>query len=375
MKRYLTVVLSAMFVLLGLFSPALAEDYDFSNEAPDIAVNPNKPGGATAHDMRMPEKARNTIDLYVAAEMERYDKILTAMTDALSQFETTMKFSSSDEATPKVFDSMLEAVFDLATAKLKATYGVPVKWLLEEVLVPGFQPALKLYDTVQREQSRAAKAHSSWKAGEWIRNQRHILSNLKLLKNTGERADELRADLSSDYYELAGGYPNPPTEKQGEFLAKLFEISDKMRNTPALVSADQPLLRFYEDWINAHYTPGGVRGVVVYKFEVKRSRSKTGELGMGYRRKGVSVSAPFGDKIATGLNEIIARRELPWFKRPSDLNAVKLVYLPGIVSGVNREDAQWLRVWPDGKTSTALIENAEMEVLMKASPWKMVQRF
>lgn len=267
---------------------------------------------------------------YARELAERQHRTGTVMLAALDNFETTMSFPSSTEATPKVAAAMLETVFkesiSMATKKVdEALFAkLPVASTLTKVLT-----------AASEEIDRAAKAQSSHKVGAWIRDQRRIISDTVV--GGGDTSAKIEKELGDAFRQL--------DEAERMDVIYLVDVDlERLQATP-IPSQAQIERGIYESWINAHWN--GMRGhdgsktsgVIDIRWEIEE---EDGMVVFDGDERTTWVSAPFGDKLVDGMREVM--NELSSVKSPLDFRVNKRVCFWGenLVGGTS-----WSCGWVD----------------------------
>lgn len=254
----------------------------------------------TDDDVEIPAVVQKEINNYVGLVVEQHNKLLNSLLSALAQFETTMSFASAEDANPDIFGALVSQAFDFGVGKLA------------EHFIPGLSTVKDFLDATTEELERAGKASQSFKVGNWIKDQRAAISNQLLQDTVKSKRDLLQADTESDFLDQ---------DKSGrqKFFDQLHQANEGLSG-PIDISIDELEMKFYEQWINAHFTKIGedVPGCIEYRLEF---------LDNEFDLESCTVQAPFGDKIDSALNRLLDRGQLPGVRRPIDFNVRKRVCL------------------------------------------------
>ena len=260
----------------------------------------------TEDETTVPDPVVRAVREYVRLTVDTRREILQSLVNAVAQFETTMQFASSDEATPDAFGVVLKKLFEDA-----------VDQLVDQV--PGLSIAKSYFDEVTDELDRAAAAAESHNVGAWIRDQRAEADRLR--RETVE--GNLQADTESSYLEQ-------DEEGKGAFFSLLGDATLGMKDVhgPTINDFERQL---HEAWINAQFQGIGddAQGCIEYRFEY---------FDDAFEFESCTVEAPFGDRVASRLNELLAAGDLPGYDRPLDFGVRKKVgiYTDAIAGGESR---------------------------------------
>jgi peptidoglycan hydrolase-like protein with peptidoglycan-binding domain len=266
----------------------------------------------TEEETVVPEPVIGRVREYVRLTVDTRREILASLVNAVAQFETTMQFASSDEATPDAFGVVLKKLFEDA-----------VDQLVDQV--PGLSIAKAYFDEVTDELGRAAAAAKSHDVGAWIRDQRAEADRLR--RETVE--GNLQADTESSYLEQ-------DEEGRQAFFEMLFEATEGMMTVhgPTINDFERQL---YEAWINAQFRSisDDASGCIEYRFEY---------FDQEFEFESCSVETPFGNRVASRLNELMDAGELPGYERPLDFAVRKKVgiYTEGFTVGGKSRYYGWL---------------------------------
>jgi hypothetical protein len=208
--------------------------------------------------------------------------------------------ASAEDANPDIFGALVSQAFDFGVGKLA------------EHFIPGLSTVKDFLDATTEELERAGKASQSFKVGNWIKDQRAAISNQLLQDTVKSKRDLLQADTESDFLDQ---------DKSGrqKFFDLLHQANEGLSG-PIDISIDELEMKFYEQWINAHFTEIGedVPGCIEYRLEF---------LDNEFDLESCTVQAPFGDKIDSALNRLLDRGQLPGVRRPIDFKVRKRVCL------------------------------------------------
>ncbi len=254
---------------------------------------------------------------------ERQHRTGTVMLAALDNFENTMSFPSSTEATPKVAAAMLKTVFEEGLSQAtKAIDGA----LFAKVPVVG--TLTKTLKAASAEIDRAAKAASSHKVGVWIREQRRIISDTVVGEGDSSAAIER---------EIAKAFRALDESDRDEVIYLMGEQLEKLQATPSPRQAtfERAIL---EGWINAHWEGmrghdgGKTQGVIDIRWEIEE---EDGSLVFDGSERTTWVAGDFADKLVDGMNEVMA--DLPEVRTPMDFRVNKRVcfYVENLVGGTS----------------------------------------
>lgn len=256
-------------------------------------------------DVNVPPVVQNKIRDYVGLIDKQNQALLISLLGALDQFESTMSFASEDEAEADVLGTLASKAFDMAVDEM-LSFEIPGLGS-----IPGLSHVKTLYEATTEELARAAKASESLEVGNWIKDQRAILLDWTRQGHTQAKLNQLQADIESDYLEQDEG-------ARQAFFEQLDKVNTHLSgvNVP---SPDELEANLYVQWINGHFKGDGKDdSYIEYGLEY---------FDETYEFKYCRVKAPFGDKVATGLNRLLDRGNLPGIQRPFDFQVPKRVCL------------------------------------------------
>ncbi len=245
----------------------------------------------TEEDVTIPPVVQRNIREYTEGARELRRKLLMSTLNALAQFETTMTHASAAAAKPDMLGALVSQAID-------ESVNVVAK------RVPGLAQVKSIYDTVTTELERAGRARQSHAMGDWIKDQRAVIDDS--MQNV---------DLDAMIFELEERYLDRDREGRQRFFDVLFEGIQRMGDV-SLPSVDELECSFYEQWINAHFThiADDAPGCIEYRYEYEDGT---------FDFVSCEVKAPSGDKVASALNRLLDRGQIPRVQKPIDLRVRK----------------------------------------------------
>lgn len=245
----------------------------------------------------VPSEVQTQIEKYVDRLERKHDQLLDISRDALAQFETTMRSASAKDADPDILGAMLSAAFDFAVGEFISRLGEDLG-----ELSTGLAFAKAVFGATSAEIKRAGHASASLAVGDWIKDQRVAIDEVR------RRFD--RDDLQEEMSQL---YREAPDRQR--FLDDLFESMERLseEELPTVSVLEQKL---YEQWINAHFRAirKDSQGCIEFRYEYEDN---------AFDFVSCTVEAPSGDKIETALNRLLEQELLPGVRRPIDLKVRK----------------------------------------------------
>jgi hypothetical protein len=245
----------------------------------------------TEEDVAVPAVVEGRIGEYVDAVVDRREKSLGSLLSAVDNFETTMSFASAEEANPDVLGALLSKAYEMTVDELVSQ-------------VPGLSTVKSFFDAATEELERAGRASESHTVGDWIKDQRAAVD--ELIQNVN------RDDLQ---FETQETYLDQDTAGRETFFQQIVETTERLKATdlPPIDVLEQKL---YEQWVNAQFDTIGEDedGCIEYRFEYEDNT---------FDFVSCTVKAPSGDKIASALNRLLDRKQLPGVRSPLDFKVRK----------------------------------------------------
>ncbi len=255
------------------------------------------------HFCTLPAAEQRVVDGFAHEVAETKQRLGTQMLSALSIFSKSMSFPSSAEATPKLARELMQTAFE---------EGIDALAEEADKTLPGVSVAVALVKAAAAEVERAADAKQSHELGAWIRSvESTITNNVQGERIAGEDSVEvtssgaIRNEVMNHLCKLEG-------EALGAQVMELAAATDRIRANG--VPIEQRLrLDLYLGWIRGHFE--GWRGA--------ENEKTPGSIDIRWEvadNNGVlsfeddwtcEVAAPFGDKVAEGLNEVMRALATP----------------------------------------------------------------
>jgi hypothetical protein len=295
----------------------------------------------TEEDVTVPPVVKQRIREFAEKAVEQRSKLLMSTLNALAQFETTMAHASASEANP-----------DVLGALVSKAVGEAIDTMISEV--PGLSEVKSIYDTVTGELERAGKARQSLEMGDWIKDQRAVIDGS--MQNV---------NLDDLLFELEEGYLDLDQAGRTQFVQRLFEGSQRMQNL-TLADIDELECKFYEQWINAHFTSIGddTDGCIEFRYEYDDNT---------FDFESCEVKAPSGDKIESAINRLLDRGQISGVQKPIDLKVRKRAsfWVDNFVGGKS-----WSSGWLDADNQNihSPIHDAAIEAFNDPT-WRQALRF
>jgi peptidoglycan hydrolase-like protein with peptidoglycan-binding domain len=325
------IVGPATLAALGL-DDASQSDTNGSPDGTDVVFDQD--------EVDVPENVRRRIDEYVERLERQFDQVKDTSNAALANFETTMKFASTDEADPDLLGSVVSRVFDFAVdeviSSLKGT-------------VPGLSLAKGVFEAVTDELQRASRATAGASIGEWIKGQRNGLARLSF------DSEKWKEEIALEYLEAAD---------KPQYSDALFEASQLLG--PDLFPGITDLeVKLYEEWINAHFRgiDDDAKGCIEYRYEFDDD---------GFNFVSCTVQAVEGDKLESAINLVFDEGQSS-AKRPIDLKVRKRACFrtDNFVGGKS-----WFCGWLDENNETIHVPIMDVAEQAFHEPiWRHAKRF
>jgi hypothetical protein len=303
----------------------------------------------------LPPIVRQRIDEYIGLVGANRATTLSRLDGALEQFETTMQFASSSEATPDAVGTIVSELFKAAVDELAEH-------------VPGVDTVKSFYDAASDEIERAARASASHAVGDWIKDQRAAIVTLATAFDERDPNDSSglapRALLGESVEET---YFNLDQEGRQAFFGELFDSIEQLKQftAPSIFEFERQL---YEAWINGNFSSisDDADGCIECRLEFDDDE---------FEFESCSVAAPFGGHVADGVNKLIDDRKVPDLRSPLDLKVRRRICL--LVDNVNPGGHTWSCGWLDADNAIIHqpVHQAAREGLVDPRWRAMITRF
>ena len=215
----------------------------------------------------------------------------------MNNFETTIRFASPTEATPKILGVLAQSAVKLIEKEVASA--------IEGVTHVDVGPVVELVHAINDEMERADKATTSLQVGNWVKSLRSSVNNVL----TEQTSFEV---LRKQYEDSDEGERSNIVADVGEELNQLTAVADGLKAITNQIFE----CGLYEDWINAHFTNDCVDGPGNIHIDL----SEDGEISE------VTVNAPLGDKIEGAFNSgPLGKGFVPELDRIADIKVGKKV--------------------------------------------------
>lgn len=223
------------------------------------------------------EADQDTMRRYAAGVTEAKTKLTLTYLSGVANFETTVQQASPADAKADVVGVALKQAWKkakgAATSAISKATGVDIS------------PLVELYEAIDEEIERAAKASTSLAAGDWIKKFRS-----KITDEYGKTNTEAYLSRLKEYYDKLS-----KNERTDWITGMQVELEGlKQFHSPETKTVERTL---YEGWINGSFTHCGQEGGNGF---VKIDFDKSGELEQAI------VNAPLGKNIEGGLEKTFA---------------------------------------------------------------------
>lgn len=284
----------------------------------------NTPDGLTA--------AAKTIHAYASAIITAKNKIATNYLSAIDNFRTLIQSAvPSEEIQPHVLSSVLQIGLATIEKILAATLKEPIRSALQPIIDLTHGAS----DTINTEANHALSGT------DWLDQVQQSLTNLFSADQSAER---LKMQLESDC-ELYD------EETRDSHITNLKNEMTVLQ-TLELPSVEKLELAIYTAWINQNVAGEGLNDPGHIEIRVVDDGN----------RNSATVQAPFGDKIASALNGIMAKAGI---SRLANLDVVKKVFKGDVIAYFERDNS--LR-------SNHEHNDSSMPFMLDDS-WKNIERF
>ena len=230
---------------------------------------------------------------------EQQTDLLHSYGYAIDNFADAVQFSSLAETRPDyagvVLKTALDEVSDYAIDKIKDAAG-PAGLSAEVGALLDFGKSLSI--GLYEERERAARASSDYEAGRWIR---------QLRRDLGDFSPPTRMQIQAKLEELSAGLDRAELEEFHYDLAFLVRSMEQERNRSVKELTEVGELFLYQGWIRAYYAR---TDQWLPPLDITGNSPGPGRINVffdGDEAVSITVSAPFGDRIAGAMGEAFDR--------------------------------------------------------------------